>query len=671
MKNSSITKKALLTSILSLFVCFTMLLGTTFAWFTDSVTSKNNIIQSGTLDVEMYYADGSKAADDTADWKNAAEGAIFSHKLWEPGYVDAKHIKITNVGTLALNYKLRIVANGIVSKLADVIDVYYFATAKQLTRADLKNATAIEDVTDIAAETGAIYLGTLTEILGTAKNIANTVKGTLTVDAPETTATLALKMKESAGNEYQNLSIGTDFSVELIATQASVESDAFGTEYDAIVPSPEIPAALVRPLESLVADTTNSKMGTDLGIIELDVGYKFEPTISYLEAQKSEYRYWHADFVVSADRVVPANSMALAGYYDAWCSLNNDKWVALTADTDIAAGEQIRLVSNMANNVTVNWEEICNYGNDGKGFQCGAIDITGENAGTTITVELRIYETTKPWDAESGTANNETGNYITVGSFTYTFPKTVDTNAGLSKALAEGGTITLAAGEYKMPSNDSSTADLTIVGTKDTVVDVTLGAYMENANVTFKGVTIKTGTGMANGNGSDYAALYTPNVTYIDCTFEGPMRVGRDGAKFINCTFNSLGNDYVWTYGNDVTFEGCTFNSNGKAILIYSDGGSEVSKVTVKNCTFNATQGAKAGAINNQNCAAIEIHNYGNGVDLVTEGNTYDSNFSGEWRIKTYESGKPAIIVNGTTYTQIAVDGKLMTIDAEKNVTVQ
>ena len=149
------------------------------------------------------------------------------------------------------------------------------------------------------------------------------------------------------------------------------------------------------------------------------------------------------------------------------------------------------------------------------------------------------------------------------------------------------------------------------------------------------------------------------------------MRVGRDGAKFINCTFNSLGNDYIWTYGNDVTFEGCTFNTDGKAILIYSDGGNEISKVSVKNCTFNATTGAKASAIANQNCAAIEIHNYGNGVDLVTEGNTYDSNFSGEWRIKTYENGKPEIIVNGVEYTTIAIDGKIMTIDADKKVTVQ
>ena len=240
----------------------------------------------------------------------------------------------------------------------------------------------------------------------------------------------------------------------------------------------------------------------------------------------------------------------------------------------------------------------------------------------------------------------------------------------IADAEGESVSIALGEGEYKMPSLAGSN-DVTIVGTKDTVIDVTMGAYMDSSKVVFEGVTIKGSTGKANGNGSDYAALYTPNVTYINCTFDGPFRVGRDGARFINCTFTNLGNDYVWTNGNDVTFEGCTFNTDGKAILIYSDGGNEIAKVTVKNCTFNSTKGAKAGAIANQNCAAIEIHNYGNGVNLVTEGNKYDANFSGEWRIKTYETGKTQVFVNGTEYKTIALDGKLMTIDANKNVTVQ
>ena len=106
MKNC--TKKALISSAVSLVLCFSMLLGTTYAWFTDSVTSANNVIQTGTLDIAMYWADGDENPD-TASWKDASEGAIFNSTVWEPGYIAARHIKIANEGTLSLKYKLFIV----------------------------------------------------------------------------------------------------------------------------------------------------------------------------------------------------------------------------------------------------------------------------------------------------------------------------------------------------------------------------------------------------------------------------------------------------------------------------------------------------------------------------------------------------------------------------------
>ena len=59
MTNIKTTKRALLSSTLALFLCFAMLLGTTFAWFTDSVTSANNVITAGNLDVNLHYWDNS------------------------------------------------------------------------------------------------------------------------------------------------------------------------------------------------------------------------------------------------------------------------------------------------------------------------------------------------------------------------------------------------------------------------------------------------------------------------------------------------------------------------------------------------------------------------------------------------------------------------------------
>ncbi|MBR5459332.1 MAG: leucine-rich repeat domain-containing protein [Clostridia bacterium] len=464
------TKHSLLLSALSLLLCASMLIGTTFAWFTDSVTSTGNIIKSGTLEVALEWAEGNLDPA-TTTWNDASDSTkpIFNNDLWEPGYTESKHVKISNNGSLAFNYMLRIVPNGTVSALADVIDVYYFDNATQLTRADVENG---------------VYLGTLTELFGTAKNISNTVKGTLYSEddangnPSSKTCTIALKMKESAGNEYQDLAIGSDFNVEVIATQLAYEIDSFDKDYDIAAPSPELPSALVRPLVDLGIDTTGSRLGMDIGARPLDVGYQFEPTESYADAQNSEYRYWHADFAVKADAKVPANSMALAGYYDAWCSLNNDKWVALASSDDIAANTEIRLVASMADGLYVNYEEICRYGNDGKGFQCGAVDLTGENVGTTLTVEFRLYETLSAEEAikqgYGNTTNVETGNYIVVGEFEYTFGGDYET--------LDDGAILFNRDDGKVILYD--TQDATIVNGTYTVPEgvTTLGNYSLSHN---------------------------------------------------------------------------------------------------------------------------------------------------------------------------------------------
>ena len=106
------TKKSLISSVVSLILCFTMLLGSTYAWFTDSAISSGNIVQSGNLDVEMYWSDTLLAADSTA-WKNVEEtdyARIFTYDNWEPGYTDMKILKIENEGSLALKWVAKFVS---------------------------------------------------------------------------------------------------------------------------------------------------------------------------------------------------------------------------------------------------------------------------------------------------------------------------------------------------------------------------------------------------------------------------------------------------------------------------------------------------------------------------------------------------------------------------------
>ena len=97
MTNSKTTKRALYSSVVTLLLCFTMLLGTTFAWFTDSAASGSNVITAGNLDMVVEYT------LDGENWKNL-DGAtdLFQKGLWEPGHTEVVLLKITNNGSLAL-----------------------------------------------------------------------------------------------------------------------------------------------------------------------------------------------------------------------------------------------------------------------------------------------------------------------------------------------------------------------------------------------------------------------------------------------------------------------------------------------------------------------------------------------------------------------------------------
>lgn len=241
------------------------------------------------------------------------------------------------------------------------------------------------------------------------------------------------------------------------------------------------------------------------------------------------------------------------------------------------------------------------------------------------------------------------------------------TNGSIAGVVSK---IVMADGDYTIPTR--SNMIFNYVGSRNVVVDAEKGIYMDNSQLSFEGITIKIGLGYANGVSGDYAAIYSPNAMFTNCKFVGGLRVGRDGAKFSGCEFDLTTSDYdyVYTYGNDTDFTDCTFNTKGKALIVFKDGGSEISKVNVSGCTFTASQKGYAGVISNQECAAIEIDNSGCGVVLTcSEGNNVGDNFSGLWRIKTYISNGNTVTVNGTTYSGLAIDGKSMTING-KEVTV-
>ena len=78
------TKRALLSNVLAMLLCVAMLIGTTFAWFTDSVTSGKNKIVAGNLDIDLVDAEGNSLEGETIGWK-AFDEREQDQILWEPG----------------------------------------------------------------------------------------------------------------------------------------------------------------------------------------------------------------------------------------------------------------------------------------------------------------------------------------------------------------------------------------------------------------------------------------------------------------------------------------------------------------------------------------------------------------------------------------------------------
>ncbi len=576
MFNKNGTKRAFLMSVLSLILCVSMFVGTTFAWFTDEVVSSNNIIKSGNLDAEMWWS------DDYASWNDAAAGAIFNYQYWEPGYTEVKYVKIVNAGNLAFQFQLNIIPDNLPVagevNLADVIEVRLVpaADAAGKTREELLAVPAVGTLSDLIADRDGAAYGVLLPAAGVGSNDYN-----VAVDTPrgELEYCIVLHMQKSAGNEYQNLSVGDGFSVQLLATQYTWENDSFDHIYDDNAMFP--PKANVKQMGSMVVDTSTH------GELYANQTFKFLPTQTYAEAQQSSYRYYHADFVVSADAEIPANAVALPGYYTAYCdSYNGGKWIALSSDQPIAAGTEIRLIEVLSEamnaTVFVNYEEICKW-SDAEGFKCGVVDLSkGALEGVTLTVELRLYETTKDPDATSGTANEETGKYVTIGTYKYTFGDAeetvavVDTLDGIQAAIDSGIKVIDANGANLGDFNyDVVFADG--VTLKNAKIPYMYGGGA-TGTVTFENCEFVTDSSYSchfdNGGG---------NLIFNNCTFDGWNSFGTaiTGVEMNNCTFKMSYNYGILRFYQDAVLNDCVFESSFEGVDTNLTG----TTVSFNNCT--------------------------------------------------------------------------------------
>ncbi len=594
------SKRALLLSVLSLLMCTTMLIGSTFAWFTDSVTSSGNIIKSGTLDVSMEWKDAT-ANGNQQTYKDASNGPIFKNNKWEPGYVEAKNIKISNIGTLTLQYNLNIAAEGDVSELADVIDVYYAEGEFTLASRDMNELTKVGTLSDILAGMPANMTGDL---------LAST----------SDTVTIALKMRESAGNEYQDLAIGADFSVILMATQDNVEMDSFDENYDNI----EIPDKEIKIIDGNTYHYQNDGEVVLASVPYGNVGASFTvPNNVTILGQGDVYdgavpvfsKSSPIETITLPEGLEEIKARAITGVktltsinFPSTLKAIRSQALRQTGMDEMTLPANVEFIGDgafrdMANLTAVTFEgnvafenyafrscpkltSIYLLGDDVTftGSQFATHSDNGDANGITIyvknaTVAARVYAAqTSAYGYEVKILSDATD-----GSDAQEVVK-ASNNTQLDAAIGAGAsTVVLGSGNYIIPDSAQGKT-LTIVGNGDTVVATQDdGSYegcdysLDGANVTFEGITINT-------NSSTYTGYARCNGTYNNCTINGAYTLYGESV-FNNCTFNVTGDAYnIWTWGaKTVKFNNCTFNTDGKSLLVYN----QSCDVFVNDCIFN------------------------------------------------------------------------------------
>ena len=267
MNNKRATKRALLTSVMALVMCVVMLVGTTFAWFTDTASTGVNKIQAGNLDITVEYAkekmnDDGTLAGELTGWApiDNATNVFDPNALWEPGRTEYVVFRITNNGNLALKYKLSL--ETLAQKPGTNKANEQFYLAEYLCASAKVNPNVIGS----GVSTLGAFMTKLND-LGSAgvQNVFDpeyhpltdaTVNGTL-LPGKTNCVPMAIWMPTSVGNEANAIddseqhAATIDFGITVVATQYTHEFDSFNNQYDEDATYPVVDAA---DLAASVAD---------------------------------------------------------------------------------------------------------------------------------------------------------------------------------------------------------------------------------------------------------------------------------------------------------------------------------------------------------------------------------------------------------------------------------
>ena len=567
------TKHALLMSLTSLMLCVSMLIGSTFAWFTDSVTSGVNRIVSGNLDVTLKHQN--RTVTSATDVDNNTK--LFTDiDLWEPGAYVYETFTVGNAGNLALKYQMKLNALNPTGGV-DLRDVIKVATTN----------TAPNERADV---TGLSYT--------TLNSWSWSGEGNILPQGESDTITVVLYWApnaDSVDNQYnvKDKAVGIDVGVTLTATQYTNESDSFDNTYDAAATQPTITTASATEtvaedgsatLTAAVAPAESSTTSVEFPANAL-TGESVSMTVSTTDASSAS-----ATFAIS-------NGSAAIGsisfdFGDAVTSFNDNSESTATVTTYIATGltkENITVINTSYNNAKAN---VVSYDD-----QTGKLVFTTDHFSDFViydstavaAVGNKVYTTLQAAVSAAGSGDTVTllkdvqpKERIYVG-------EGVTLNGG---GHTIDGTGTNVSNQYNCflvnLANGSTLENATVIK-----AGYSVGADPTNGKICIKNVVVDYVTYAVHGNGSskETSEVYVSDSTIYgwnsysnlkSLTFENcKMGTGNSylgynatwsNTNFINCTFEDF---YMCgrtaAAGNDVTLTGCTYLTDDGSVKVTAD----------------------------------------------------------------------------------------------------
>ena len=548
MNNKRATKRALLTSVMALVMCVVMLVGTTFAWFTDTASTGVNKITSGNLHVEIQDKEGTEI--DTLKWvdKDGNDIANQDDILWEPGCTYLlTPFKIVNTGNLALKYKIAITG---LDGDADLLKVIKF-TYK----------TEDGNVFDMAAE------GHLT-----AKGTDGAATKLITVTA---------EMDKLAGNEYMDKTLeGVKFTV--YATQDTVENDSFDNTYDAN--ATYYPVIDLAGLKDAVKNGGNVAVDADVQVSNVDTLAQrtiiAKPTTLQLNKKiTSPYEMGNNEvnftaLIVAADTTINAGENGGIDTKGGAYGINviSGANLVINGGTYYGGGTAVQAQKGT---VTINGGHFAvepfsdaRYGYD---FLLNCLDANYKNGSAKIIVKGGTFVNFDPSNCK---AEGENTNFVADG---YGVVATPQANGDVWYTVVEKSTTgtTFGSGTHTLSTGITATSANAVAVKAESGADITItgGAYDggkggnnvcvwagDGAKVTIKGGTFTVG-GDADGYGNSVIESNGGNITieggffYTDYAYrnfyyvlnqknDNPGTITVKGGTFVNYD-PSTGDDYV------------------------------------------------------------------------------------------------------------------------------